>query len=41
MQTEIIKDEMNAQLAAPHLKKKLYVASIEEVDWNFRKVVMN
>ena len=38
--TEMIKDEIYVQLAAPYLKKKLSITSINEIDWNFRKLVI-
>ena len=38
--TEMIKDEIYVQLAAPYLKKKLSNTLMDEIDWSFRKSVI-
>ena len=38
--TEMIKDDIYIQLAAPYLTKKLSIISIDEIDWSFRKYVI-
>ena len=37
--TDMIKDNIYRQLAAPYLVKKLRMSSLDEVDFNFRKLV--
>ena len=38
--TEMIKDEIYVQLAAPYLTKKLNIILMDEIDWRFRKSVI-
>ena len=38
--TEMIKDNIYVQLAAPYLTKKLSIILMDKIDWSFRKYVI-
>ena len=39
--TDMITDEMCEQIAAPHIEKKLNGIAIDDIDWEFRKLITN
>ena len=39
--TDMITNEMHKQIAAPHIEKKLNGMAMDDIDWEFRKLITN